>query len=118
MLGNFSCVLLYTDFFQNPLFQKILSGIPSVSNSLDPDKARLSFEPDLGSNCLQRLSADNTSKQRVKLGLVLGWVNFHLLTSLLIHFRSLYCKLYVPISSSLIRVHSVCSITESSLKCI
>ena len=26
-------------FFQNQLFCKILSGIPSVSNSLDPDQA-------------------------------------------------------------------------------
>ena len=74
MLANFSCILLSTDFFQNPLFQNILSGIPSVSNSLDPDQAQYYVEPDLGSNCLQRLSADNTNtlKQRVKVGMVLG----------------------------------------------
>ena len=29
MLGNFSCFLLSADFFQNQLFRKILSGIPS-----------------------------------------------------------------------------------------
>ena len=44
---------LYPDYFQNQLFQKIISGIPSVSNSLDPD---------VGPKCLQRLSADNTRK--------------------------------------------------------
>ena len=32
-----------------------------VSNSLDPDQARHFVVPDLGPNCLQRLSADNKS---------------------------------------------------------
>ena len=30
-----------------------------MSNSLDPDQARHFVRPDLGPNCLQRLSADN-----------------------------------------------------------
>ena len=30
-------------FFQNQLFRKILSGIPSVSNTLDPDQAQHFF---------------------------------------------------------------------------
>ena len=38
-----------------------------MSRSLDPDQARNSFGPDLGPNYLQRLSADDTSKQRVKM---------------------------------------------------
>ena len=33
-------VLICASTFQNPLFQKILSGIPSESNILDPDQAR------------------------------------------------------------------------------
>ena len=33
----------------------------SVSNSLDPDQARHFVGPDLGPNCLQRLSADDKS---------------------------------------------------------
>ena len=33
-----------------------------MSNSLDPVQARHSVGPDLGLNCLQRLSADNTSR--------------------------------------------------------
>ena len=37
------------DFFQNQL-----SGISSVSNSLDPDKARHFVGPDLGANCYQQ----------------------------------------------------------------
>ena len=32
-----------------------------VSNSLDPDQTRHFIRPDLGPNCLQRLSADNKS---------------------------------------------------------
>ena len=37
-----------------------------VSNSLDPDQAQHFVGPDLGPNCLQRLSADDTlSWQRV-----------------------------------------------------
>ena len=31
-----------------------------MSNSLDADQARHSVGPDLGPNCLQRLSADDT----------------------------------------------------------
>ena len=36
-----------------------------VSNILDPDQSQHFVGPDLGPNCLQRLSADDTSKQRV-----------------------------------------------------
>ena len=39
-----------------------------VSNSLDPDQARHFVGPDLDPNCLQMLSADDTSRQRVKPG--------------------------------------------------
>ena len=54
-------LLLSADFFQNKLFQKILSGSRSirVSNGLDPDQDQHSVGPDLGPKCLQRLvSAD------------------------------------------------------------
>ena len=36
-----------------------------MSNSLDPDQARLFVGPDLGPNCWQRLSADDTGTLRV-----------------------------------------------------
>ena len=38
--------LFSPEFFQSQIFRKILSGILSVSNSLDPD---------LGDNCIQNL---------------------------------------------------------------
>ena len=41
-------------------------NIIRVSNSLDPEQARHCVGPDLGPNCLQRLSADDTSMLRVK----------------------------------------------------
>ena len=52
------------DFFQNQLFQKILSdrNTTRVSNSLDPDQAAHFVGPDLGPNCLQKVSADDTSR--------------------------------------------------------
>ena len=37
-----------------------------MSNILDPDQAQHFVGPDLGPNCLQRLSADDTSRYRVK----------------------------------------------------
>ena len=40
---------------------KNLAGVPSVSNSLDPDQARHFIWPDQGPNCLQRLSAGNNN---------------------------------------------------------
>ena len=36
-----------------------------VSNSSDPDQAGHVVGPDLGPNCLQKLSADVTSRRRV-----------------------------------------------------
>ena len=43
-----------------------------MSNSLDPDQARHFVGHVLGQNCLQMLSADDTSKQIVKIGVVFG----------------------------------------------
>ena len=63
LLGNFTYFFVVCCcFFQNQLFWKI----SSVSNSLDPDQARHFVRPDLSPNCLQRLLADVTSRQRVK----------------------------------------------------
>ena len=62
MLGNL--LLSSADFFQDELFQKILSGTPSeCQNNLDTDQDRHSVGPDLGPNCLQRLSADDLNRR-------------------------------------------------------
>ena len=54
-------------FFSKSTFSKnSLRNAIRVSNSLDPDQARQNVWPGLGPNCLQSLSADDTSRQRVK----------------------------------------------------
>ena len=52
-------LLSSADFFQNSLFQKkyFMNAIRE-SSGFDPDQDRHSVGPDLGPNCLQRLSAD------------------------------------------------------------
>ena len=49
-----------------------------VANSLDPDQARHFVGPDLGPNCLQKISADNSSRQfeSVRMCLVSGFQGF------------------------------------------
>ena len=50
-------------FFQNKLFfgKNSFMNTIRVANSLDPDQDRHFVGPDLGPNCLQRLSADDNS---------------------------------------------------------
>ena len=60
MLGNVACFMSSADFFQIYTFsKKYFSNTIRVSDSLDPDQARHIVGPDLGTNCLQRLSADD-----------------------------------------------------------
>ena len=48
------------EFFQNKFFQKkSFRNTIRVSNSSDPDQARHYVGPDLGPNCLHKISADN-----------------------------------------------------------
>ena len=70
MLDHFSLVFVCR-LFQNYLFQEILS------NSLLPDQAR---HFDLGENCLQRLSTDDTSMDE-RLTFYQNPENFHPCTS-------------------------------------
>ena len=67
LLGKFACFLSSDDsFLQNHLCSNHSFKNPIiVSNSLDLDQARRIVGPDLVPNCLQTLSADDTSSQRV-----------------------------------------------------
>ena len=47
----------FADFAQNNVFKKFLQE-NFLFNSLDPNQARHFVSPDLGPNCLQKLSAD------------------------------------------------------------
>ena len=63
MLGNFHLLI----FFSKSTFSKnYFRNTVRMSNSLDPDQARHFVGPDLGPNCLQKLSADDISSLRVK----------------------------------------------------
>ena len=63
MLGNFSCFCFHLlTFFSKLTFSKAsFRNTIRVSNSLDPDQDQHIVGPDLGPNCLQRLSADDKS---------------------------------------------------------
>ena len=52
MLGIFMLLSSSADFFQNA---------PRLSNSFDPGQNGHSVGPNVGSNCLQRLTADDKS---------------------------------------------------------
>ena len=54
------------DFFSKSTFMKnSFRNTIRLSNTLDSDQARHFVGLDLGSNCLQRLSADDTKSLRV-----------------------------------------------------
>ena len=57
----FCCLLIFfkINFFSKNSFRNTIR----VSNSSDPDQARHFVGPDLGPNCLQKLSPDDTSRQ-------------------------------------------------------
>ena len=66
ILGHCSCFLSSADVFQNKLFEKkSFRNTIRMSSSYDPDQARQFVGSDLGPNCLPRLSADDTGRQRV-----------------------------------------------------
>ena len=69
MLGNFSCFCCHLlTFFKTNFLEKNQKHFKSIK-SLDQDQDRHSVCPDLGPNCLQRLSVYKnvtTSKERVK----------------------------------------------------
>ena len=67
-LGNFFGLFCHLLIFFKMFFFFFYSfrNTVRVASSLDPDQARCFVRPDLGPNCLQRLSADDTSRQRVQ----------------------------------------------------
>ena len=71
MLGIFLYFMSAADFLSKSSFFSIIifRNTIRVSNSLNADQARHCAGPDLGPNCLQRLLADDTSKQRIKVGI-------------------------------------------------
>ena len=119
----FHAYLSSADFFSKYFFFKntFRNTIP-VSYSLNPDQGGHFVGPDLGPNYLQRLSADDTSRQRVNC-LSAVYTTVILLSHLLMYFGSLYCKQLGPKSNCsqgtrLISIPYVCYYGKSSLECI
>ena len=69
LLGNFACFFVVCCFISKSTFSNKYSCRTTIrkSNSLDPTQAQRNVGPDLGPNCLQKLSADDTSRQRVNI---------------------------------------------------
>ena len=53
-------------FFKINVFKTSYQNTIRVSNILDPDQAQHNVGPNLGPNCLRRLTADDTSRYRVE----------------------------------------------------
>ena len=65
--GYFPCFSSSADLKNNQIFRKkYFRNTIRVSNNLEPDQARRYVGPDLVPNYVERLSADDTSWQRVK----------------------------------------------------
>ena len=80
----FFCHLLI--FFSELTFSKnSFKNTIRMSNSLDPDQARIFFGPDLGPNCLPRLTADVIGRQRVNPGKEVFGNNCPDMTSVVYH---------------------------------
>ena len=74
----FHDILSSADFFSKLTFSKnYYKNTIKVPNSFDPDRARHLVGPDLYPNCLQRLSADDTSRLRVKATGALSCSQYH-----------------------------------------
>ena len=80
LMGNFHAFLLSADFFIIYFLKNSFRNTIRESNCLHPDQARHIAGPDLGANCLQRLSADSTGRQSFEFlkSWILETFSFHL----------------------------------------
>ena len=75
LLGNFSCFFSSADFFSKSLYsENSFRNTIRISNNLDPYQAYQFVRPDLSPSCLLRLSADDTSMQRIKYLYLTYWL--------------------------------------------
>ena len=97
----FFCIASADFFSQNHLIRKILPEKPFVSNSLDPDQAPPNVGTELGPSCLQRLSADNTSRQNLII-LLSQKVPFHQTLQNALNYRLSPITIYIFICLNMI----------------
>ena len=75
-MGILHAFLSSADFFKINFLKIYFRNTTRVSNSLDPDQARIFVLTDLGPNCLEMLSADDICRQRALTALSVGQANF------------------------------------------
>ena len=63
-LYPYHVVFSYAEFFRNQLFEKFFQEYRQSVNSFDSDQTLCFVGPNLVPNCLQKLSADDKSRQR------------------------------------------------------
>ena len=106
LLGNFASLFVVCEFFYtiSTFLKNYFRKTIKEWNNLDPDQAKCFVGPDLGPDCLQWLSADDTSRQRVK-------IDFHGSNVLLTHSipcsqaqKKMVGKLLIKICSKLVRL--------------
>ena len=86
-----------------------------MSNGLDPDQDRQNVGPDLGPNCLQRLSSDDksaTSKDKVEL--VIPWSGSNTFLS---RRNSKESALFATIEAYLSESHTILALAKVKLIC-
>ena len=66
ILGHISCVLSSVDFFKIIFFEKFFQEYHQSVKQFGSRSDNCSVWPDLGQNCLQRLSTDDISRQEFK----------------------------------------------------
>ena len=71
----FHAFLSSADFFST-FSKKCFRNTSRVSNNLDPDQIRRNVGPGLCSNCLQRLSVDDTSRKELNVHVQLSGVGW------------------------------------------
>ena len=65
-LELFACWVILHALYECMFSKKNFRNTIRVCNSLDPDQAGCFVRPDLAPNCLQRLSANDTSSTAIK----------------------------------------------------
>ena len=94
-----------SDFFQNQLFRKILSGIPSECQTVWTQARPNVIGPGLDPNCLQRLSGDDTAGRCMALGELIsktvsvkegvgGWEGVHVFNKYRPYWARIFQKIF------------------------
>ena len=116
-------LLSSADIVSKSIFSKNSSrNTIRISNSLDPDQDRQNVCPDLGPNCLQKLSADDKSRSEFCMLLLSSADIFQtqpfqkILSGIQSEFQTVWIQIRTDILSVLIWVQTVCKGCQQTTK--